>query len=258
MHKAALEQPPIIILLRPQMGENIGSSARAMKNCGISELRLVAPRDGWPNPAALPMAAGGADILDNVTVFDDIGAAMHDVVLAFATTARMRDLVKPTLDPRSAAEMTVERPQSNGKRTAYLFGAERSGMDNDEAVMADYIVSADLNAEFPSLNLGQAVLLMSWEWRMAALRKASQAPDSPEPGSDVPDHWPELATIKERDFFFQRFETLLEHKKFFGTAEMAPVVNRNMRAFFTRAEPTKQELQTWHGILSMLMRENEG
>ena len=250
MHDAALNQPPVIILLRPQMGENIGSSARAMKNCGISELRLVAPRDGWPNPLALPMAAGGADILDNVTVFDDIASAMHDVVLAFATTARMRDLVKPTLDPRSAAEMTAQRPQSAGKRIAYLFGAERSGMDNDEAVMADYIVSADLNPDFPSLNLGQAVLLMSWEWRMAALRKASQEPE--------PEHWPERATIKERDFFFKRFEALLETKEFFGTAEMAPVVNRNMRAFFTRAEPTKQELQTWHGILSLLMREKEG
>ena len=262
MHNMALDQPPIIILLRPQMGENIGSSARAMKNCGISELRLVAPRDGWPNPLALPMAAGGADILDHVSVFDDIGAAMHDVVLAFATTARMRDLVKPTLDPRSAAEMAVQRPQSEGKRVAYLFGAERSGMDNDEAVMADYIVSADLNPDFPSLNLGQAVLLMSWEWRMAALRSTSHATvkdHAADPMPDpMPEHWPELATIKERDFFFQRFETLLEDKEFFGTAEMAPVVNRNMRAFFTRAEPTKQELQTWHGILSMLMREKEG
>jgi len=128
--------------------------------------------------------------------------------------------------------------------------------------MADYIVSADLNPDFPSLNLGQAVLLMSWEWRMAALRSTSHATvkdHAADPMPDpMPEHWPELATIKERDFFFQRFETLLEDKEFFGTAEMAPVVNRNMRAFFTRAEPTKQELQTWHGILSMLMREKEG
>ena len=244
-----VEQPPIIILLRPQMGENIGASARAMKNCGLSELRLVAPRDGWPNPAAKPMAAGGADILDSAEVYEDLASAMHDVVLAFATTARLRDLVKPTIDPRDCAEMTIARPQSDGKRIAYLFGAERSGMDNDEAVMADYIVSADLNPDFPSLNLGQAVLLMSFEWRMAALRA------TPSQSYEQQSHWPELATIADRDFFFQRFERLLDEKGFFGTAEMAPVVNRNMRAFFTRAEPTKQELQTWHGILSLLMRE---
>ena len=246
----ALMQPPVIILLRPQMGENIGSSARAMKNCGISELRLVAPRDGWPNPLARPMAASGADILDNATVYDDIGSAMHDVVLAFATTARMRDLVKPTTDPRGAAEMSVAKPQSEGRRIAYLFGAERSGMDNDEAVMADYIVSADLNPDFPSLNLGQAVLMMSWEWRMAALRAQSPADEA------LDDKWPERATIQERDFFFKRFEALLHDKGFFATKEMAPIVNRNMRAFFTRAEPTKQELQTWHGILSMLMKDS--
>ena len=248
-----INQPPIMILLRPQMGENIGASARAMKNCGISELRLVAPRDGWPNPAATPMAAGGADILDNAEVYDDLASAMHDVVLAFATTARMRDLVKPTCDPRDCAEMTIARTQSKGKRIAYLFGAERSGMDNDEAVMADYIVSADLNPDFPSLNLGQAVLMMSFEWRMAALRATKDEAHNQK--SYQQSHWPDLATIEERDFFFRRFESLLDEKGFFGTAEMAPVVNRNMRAFFTRAEPTKQELQTWHGILSLLMRE---
>ena len=249
MAETAILQPPIIILLRPQMGENIGASARAMKNCGIEELRLVAPRDGWPNPAARPMAASGADILDHARVFDDVASAMHDVVLAFATTARMRDLVKPSCDPRHAAQMTVSHAQSEGKRIAYLFGAERSGMDNDEAVMADYIVSADLNPDFPSLNLGQAVLMMSFEWRMAALQAASLRHDV----VDKTD-FPELATIEQRDFFFQRFEQMLGDKGFFATAEMAPIVNRNMRAFFTRAKPTTQELQTWHGILSMLMR----
>ena len=149
----ALMQPPVIILLRPQMGENIGASARAMKNCGISELRLVAPRDGWPNPDAVPMASSATDILDNAELYDDIGAALHDVTLAFATTARRRDMVKPELNPRQAAEMTAKQPQEAGQRIAFLFGAERSGMDNEEAVLADYIVSADLNPEFSSLNL---------------------------------------------------------------------------------------------------------
>ena len=254
MSSSLLAKPPIVILLRPQMGENIGASARAMKNCGITELRLVAPRDGWPNPASLPMAAGGGDIIEAVEVFDDMASAMSDVVLSFATTARMRDLVKPVLSPRQAAEMTLLHEQTSGKRIAFLFGAERSGMDNDEAVMADYIVSADLNPDFPSLNLAQAVLMMSWEWRMAALANdATRTTPTMSPEVAGPD----LATIEERDFFFRRFEALLETKGFFGTAEMAPVVNRNMRAFFTRATPTKQELQTWHGILSMLMRDKD-
>lgn len=243
-------RPPVVILLRPQMGENIGASARAMKNCGISELRLVAPRDGWPNPAALPMAAGGADIIEQAEVYDDMASAMSDISLAFATTARLRDLVKPVLNPRQAAEMTAKVPQDDGKRVAFLFGAERSGMDNDEAVMADYIVSADLNPAFPSLNLAQAVLMMSWEWRMAALGEVMA-----DKAEQEALNWPELASLQERDFFFSRFEDLLESRGFFATKEMAPVVNRNMRSFFTRAKPTKQELQTWHGILSMLSRD---
>ncbi|MGC6537450.1 MAG: RNA methyltransferase [Candidatus Puniceispirillaceae bacterium] len=239
----ALMQPPVIILLRPQMGENIGASARAMKNCGISELRLVAPRDGWPNPDAVPMASSATDILDNAELYDDIGAALHDVTLAFATTARRRDMVKPELNPRQAAEMTAKQPQEAGQRIAFLFGAERSGMDNEEAVLADYIVSADLNPEFSSLNLAQAVLMISWEWRMAALGTEAAESDA---------LWPELATLQDRDFFFSRFEAMLDEKEFFATAEMAPVVKRNLRAFFTRATPTKQELRTWHGILTKL------
>ena len=246
MSAEQLSAAPIIILLRPQLGENIGASARAMKNCGVSELRLVAPRDGWPNPDATPMASSATDILDNATVFPDLASAMHDVVLAFATTARMRDLVKPVINPREAAKKTVSTPQSDGNRIAYMFGAERSGMDNDEAVMADFIVSAALNPAFSSLNLAQAVLMMAWEWRMAALEAQN---------SSETDDWPELATIQERDFFFQRFEAMLDEKGFFATQEMAPIVKRNLRSFFTRATPTKQEMRTWQGILTKLNRE---
>ena len=117
---------------------------------------------------------------------------------------------------------------------------------NDEAVMADHIVSAALNPEFSSLNLAQAVLMMAWEWRMAALEQQN-APET--------DDWPELATIEERDFFFRRFETMLDEKGFFATQEMAPIVKRNLRSFFTRATPTKQEMRTWQGILTKLNQE---
>ena len=245
MQADSLSAAPLIILMRPQLGENIGASARAMKNCGISELRLVAPRDGWPNPDATPMASSATDILETATVYPDLASAMHDVVLAFATTARMRDLVKPVINPREAAQKTVATRQTEGRRIAYMFGAERSGMDNDEAVMADYIVSASLNPEFSSLNLAQAVLMMSWEWRMAALEQGD---------NHEADEWPELATLEERDFFFRRFESLLDEKGFFATKEMAPIVKRNMRSFFTRAAPTKQEMRTWQGILTKLER----
>ena len=239
--------PPVIILLRPQLGANIGACARAMKNCGLYELRLVAPRDGWPNPEAAPMASSATDILDSAELYDDLASAMHDVTLAFATTARMRDMVKPVINPREAAQKTVEAPQSSGGRVAYMFGAERSGMDNDEAVMADFIVSADLNPAFSSLNLAQAVLMMAWEWRMAAF--------ATKPSKDSNDDWPELATIQDRDYFFARFEKMLDERGFFATAEMAPIVKRNLRAFFSRGTPTKQEIRTLQGVLTNLERD---
>lgn len=234
--------PPVIILVRPQLGENIGAAARAMMNCGLSDLRLVAPRDGWPNPAALPMAAGGASIIENAGVFDSIADAAHDLAFLAALSARRRDMPIRTSDPRSVmAEML-----SHGGRTGLMFGPEASGLDNDDVVRADCLVTADLNPDYPSLNLAQAVLLMAWEWRVAA--------HSDEKSSADTDQRPETATVFERDRFHERLESELDAGGFFISPEMAPAVKRNLRALFARAAPTSQEISTLHGVIQALTK----
>ena len=254
--------PPVVILARPQLGENIGAAARAMKNCGLTDLRLVAPRDGWPNPAALPLAAAGKDIIESAEVYKTLGDALHDVTFLVATSARPRDMAKSVLDPRTAAPLLVrhhEEVKDAGSYAGLLFGAERSGLDNNELALADVIVQADLNPEATSLNLSQAVFLMAWEWRVAALQHSAARqviskgaglrktayPKIPADTAIIP------ATGAARDFFFTRLETILDKRQFFGSPEMAPVVKRNLRTYFTRGTPTEQELNTLHGILTL-------
>ena len=272
-----LPTAPIVILARPQMGENIGSAARAMMNCGLSDLRLVAPRDGWPNPAALPMAAGGSKIIENTRVYDDLADAAFDVSLMVAASARRRDLPIKSADPRAAAMMMLAHDRqsmaspanaASSSRVAMLFGPEASGLDNDEVVLADILVTAPLNPSYPSLNLAQAVLLMAWEWRMAAYLASQQgaAAASGQLVSDqsvldtlakpvMPDAPP--ASIKERDFFFQRLESALDDGGFFTAPDMSHVVKRNLRAFFMRAGPSAQEISTLHGVIQALTRKRE-
>jgi len=262
--------PPVVILARPQMGENIGAAARAMMNCGLSDLRLVAPRDGWPNAAALPMAAGGKSIIEHARVFDTVAAATHDISFLAATSARRRDLPIRSSDPRHAAAMIVAHTsQSHGKaasdrkRAAILFGPEASGLDNDEVVLADILVTASLNPDYPSLNLAQGVLLMAWEWRMAAYLASQQGDSAASDQSDLdqlakpvmPDAPPAL--IKERDFLFQRLEAALDDGGFFTAPDMSHVVKRNLRAFFTRAAPSAQEISTLHGVIQALTRKRD-
>ena len=241
---------PVIILARPQMGENIGAAARAMKNCGLVSLRLVSPRDGWPNPAAEPMATNAVDILHSAEVYDSLSDALHDVTFMVATSARPRDMEKPVVTPRQAvAELLRQQTirQDQGGRAALLFGSERSGLDNDELMLADYVAQAPLNPGAMSLNLAQAVLLMSWEWRMAALADSGLVTDEPE-GLSAP------ADLKTRAYFLSRLEDILERQGFFATPEMAPVVKRNLTCLFTRSAPTEQELKTLHGILTLFER----
>ena len=272
MDNARQTRPPVVILARPQMGENIGAAARAMMNCGLSDLRLVAPRDGWPNAAALPMAAGGKPIIETAQVFDTVAAATADISFLAATSARRRDLAIRSLDPRGAAEMIVahtsaatDNPPDNSpdeqNRAALLFGPEASGLDNDEVVLADILVTASLNPAYPSLNLAQGVLLMAWEWRMAVIYAAGQSADVP--GADVLGdvaHRPERASVTgrasvaERDYFYKRLEMALDEGGFFTAPDMVATVKRNIRALFNRAAPSKQEISTLHGILQALTR----
>lgn len=254
------EKPPVILLSHPQMGENIGAAARAMKNCGLSDLRLIAPRDGWPNPAAEPMAASGKDIIAAVQVYDSLAEACSDITFLLATSARPRDLAKPVCDPRQAATAILghhsltelQEAAQPPRQAGLLFGGERSGLDNEELALADIIVQAALNPAGNSLNLAQAVMVCGWEWRMALLASQSDA------GTGLASDGralPAAASIRDRDYFFARLEEILEEQGFFTSPEMAPVVKRNLRSFFTRAAPSDQELRTLHGILTLLTRE---
>ena len=267
MDNARQTRPPVVILARPQMGENIGAAARAMMNCGLSDLRLVAPRDGWPNAAALPMAAGGKAIIETAQVFDTVAAATADISFLAATSARRRDLAIRSLDPRGAAELIVAHTSAapdhlhdEHNRAALLFGPEASGLDNDEVVLADILVTASLSPAYPSLNLAQGVLLMAWEWRMAVLYAAGQNAEVPSanvPGADVSGdatHGAGRASVAERDYFYKRLEMALDEGGFFTAPDMVVTVKRNIRALFNRAAPSKQEISTLHGIIQALTR----
>lgn len=252
---------PVVILARPQMGENIGACARAMKNCGVFDLRLINPRDGWPNPLAVPMATNATDILDDVKVFQKLDDALYDVKVMFATTARLRGMVKPVINPRQAAhylcdfasqQIAQEKAGDEKARAAILFGAERSGLDNDEVALADYIVQAELNPDSTSLNIAQAVLMMCWEWRMAALENSNSSAFQKDKEEANPP-----ASLQSRSYFFERLEAVLDEQGFFASADIAPTVKRNLRNFFTRGKPTEQELRTLHGILSLFGKNSD-
>lgn len=238
-----MDDCPVVILARPQMAENIGATARAMMNCGLYDLRIVNPRDGWPNPVALPMAAGGKSIIETAQVFDTLADAAYDISFMAAATARQRDMPIRASEPRAIGDELVQKAKKG--RVALLFGPEASGLDNNEVVLADVAVSAPLNPDYPSLNLAQAVLLLAWEWRVAALADLDSVSKSDNSDDDA-------ASIKERDYFFQRLEATLDDSGFFSSAEMAPAVKRNIRALINRAAPSRQEISTLHGIIQAL------
>ena len=249
-----LTPPPVIILVRPQLGENIGAAARAMMNCGLTDLRLVAPRDGWPNKAALPMAAGGASIIEAATVHDSVAEAAHDLTFLAALSARRRDMPVHTSDPRG---VTADLLRHGGK-AGLMFGPEASGLDNEDVVRADCLVTADLNPDYPSLNLAQAVLLMAWEWRAAAIANANgHAGSGTGRRAEADEAADDMATILERDRFHERLEAELDSGGFFISPEMAPAVKRNLRALFGRARPTSQEISTLHGVIQALTKKRD-
>src|SRR5215470_5132174 len=154
---------PAIILVEPQLGENIGTAARAMMNCGLGELRLVRPRDGWPNPKALAAASGADEVIQNARLFDSTAAAIADLHRVYGTTARHRGMVKPVVTPRQGA-LEMRAAEARGERVGVLFGPERTGLVNDDIPLADAVLQVPLNPAFSSLNLGQAVLIVAYEW----------------------------------------------------------------------------------------------
>jgi tRNA/rRNA methyltransferase len=234
--------PPVFILVRPQMGENIGAAARAMLNFGLTRMRITGPRDGWPNPKAVAMASGAGRLLDNAGLFPDLPAAIADCDFVFATTARSRELVKEVVTPERAMQM-ARALGAEGKRVGVLFGPERAGLENDDIVRANAIVSVPVNPEFPSLNLAQCVLLLGYEWQR-------QSTDLPQSVMELART--EFATREDVDRLADHFEDRLDAAGFFFPETKVEGMKANLRNMWGRLGLTRAEVQTFHGMLRQI------
>ncbi len=247
------EDAPVVILVNPQLGENIGTAARAMANFGLSRLRLVEPRDGWPNERALKAAAGADWIINGAEVFDTLQEAIADLHHVYATTARPRGMTKTVITPEHAGRDMHARGAS-GQKLGILFGRERWGLTNDEVSLADVIITAPVNPHFASLNIAQAVLLVAYEWyRHVAGEQVGMATDEAppvKPGLQTPDSRP--ATRAELIALFEHLEAALDAADYFRAKDMKPVIVRNLRNMLQRAELSEQEVRTFHGVIRSL------
>lgn len=239
---------PVIVLVRPQMGENVGAAARAMLNFGLDRMRVVGPRDGWPNPKAVAMASGAGRVLDFAGVFPELRPALADCHYVFATTARARGLTKPVMTPERAMEH-ARALAAGGKQVGLLFGPERTGLENEDVAQADAIVTVPVNPEFPSLNLAQCVLLLAYEWRRQ--------------GAEVP---PEVVAMAGTDFatgieiekLGDHYEARLEEAGFFFPQVKAAGMKLNLRNMWSRLPLTRADVQTLHGMLRQITRRGSG
>ena len=239
---------PAIVLVRPQLAVNIGMCARAMANFGLSDLRLVSPREGWPRTGArrkgaFAAAAGAAHLLEGARVFDSVEAAITDLTYVYATTARERGQGKPVLLPSQAMPASATR-MAMGERHGLLFGPERTGLDNNEVALADAILTFPVNPAYASLNLAQAVLICGYEWYRAAH------------GDAPPFELPERSPPAQREMvlsFFDFLEGKLEAAGFFRPIGKRPVMQRNLRNMFHRMELTQQDVRTWWGMVVRLV-----
>ena len=228
---------PVIVLVRPQLGENIGKAARAMLNFGLTELRLVAPRDGWPNPSAGPAASGADHVLERAQVFDSVAEAVADCAHVYATTVRKRGVTKPVVTPEIAARAI----HGEAARSAVLFGPERSGLETDDVALARTIVTVPINPEFGSLNLAQAVILVAYEWsKHVALAQP--------PEVDLPDPAPQ----EDLDGMIAQLDDMLERANFFFPPDRTPATRRTLRTLLTKPGWSMQEVRTLRGVLSAL------
>lgn len=241
-------QQPAFVLVRPQLGENIGAAARAMWNFGLDRMRLVAPRDGWPNPAAVATASGAAQVLDNIQLSNDLPEALADCTYVFATTARPRGLTKPVVTPQRAMEQ-ARALSAEGQKVAILFGPERAGLENADVMRANAIVSVPVNPGFGSLNLGQCVLLMAYEWRRQ--------------GEAVPAEVLELAGARlatqiEVEKLYDRLHASLDRLGFFWPEHKADSMAVSLRNLISRMPMTDVDIRTWHGVIRTLAgRQND-
>jgi len=231
-------EPPIIVLVRPQLGENIGKAARAMLNFGLTELRLVAPRDGWPNPEAGPTASGADIVLERAQVFATAREAIADCSHVFASTVRRRDLVMPVTGPQGMADLIA----GSSERSAILFGPERSGLETDEVALANAIVTVPINPEFASLNLAQAVILLAYEWSRRAGLAQPTAKDTEPP-----------APHGELDGLIAHLNTELEAKGYFHPPSRTEATKNTLRTIFTKAGWSSREVKAVRGIIRALV-----
>src|SRR5271163_3777340 len=241
--RPAVTGGPAIILVEPQLGENIGTAARAMLNCGLDDLRLVRPRDGWPSDKAVAAASGADMVLEKARLYPTVAAAISDLVHVFAATARDRGMVRREVTPRHAA-IEMRARLGAGEACGVLIGPERTGLLNDDVALADTVLTVPLNPAFSSLNLAQAVMVVGYEWFLA-----SQDP----PAETLHVGHSRPATSEELVRFFDHFEEALVDSGFIRHPDKRPSLFRNLRNFFQRAYPTEQELRTLHGVVTSFM-----
>jgi tRNA/rRNA methyltransferase len=235
--------PPVIVLARPQIGENIGTAARAMLNFGLTGLRLVAPECGWPNGRAVVACSGAYEVLHGATLHDSVAAAVGDLHNLFATTARLRELKKPILTGAQAAS-EARRLAAEGRHVGFLFGAERTGLTNEELLLADAIVRVPLNPAFTSLNLAQAVLLLAYEWFKAADQTPPARPSR---------HEGEPATKAEVDGLLEQLVQELDRVDFFKSANRRQGLVRTIKVMVERRAWTRAEIHLFRGIVKELV-----
>jgi tRNA/rRNA methyltransferase len=247
LSKTRLEgHKPVIVLVRPQLGQNIGKAARAMLNFGLTEMRLVAPRDGWPNPDAGPSASGADIVLEQAQVFDSVQDAVADCSTIFASTVRRRDLIMPVVTPEQMAEQIVATPA----RTAILFGPERSGLETEDVALSNAIVTVPINPEFGSLNLAQAVILLAYEWSKHAPSDAegrSELAVPPSKEQEAP------APHAELEGMIVQFEQELTAKGYFFPASRMQATKNTLRTLFTKTGWSSREVKAIRGIVRALV-----
>ncbi|HXX07048.1 MAG TPA: TrmJ/YjtD family RNA methyltransferase [Pseudolabrys sp.] len=247
--KRWIETPaPIVVLVEPQLGENIGAAARAMANFGLSRLRLVKPQQGWPNERARVMAAGADRILAAASVYETLNEAIGDCSLVLATTARNHDQAKQVVSAEAAAAEVAPRVAA-GENVAIIFGRERIGLENHEVALADRIVTLPVNPAFASLNLAQAVVIVAYEW----FKRAG--------GGALPFSMPEKsppAPKQQLDAFFAELERELERVEFFRPEEKRGTMSVNLRNIFQRMAPTQQDIRTLHGVINAIVQGRKG
>jgi tRNA/rRNA methyltransferase len=247
--KRWVETPgPVVVLVEPQLGENIGAAARAMANFGLSRLRLVKPRQAWPNDKAQMMAAGADRILERAQLYDTLEAAVADCSFVLAATARAHDQAKPVVGPAEAAAQIAPRIAA-GETVAIVFGRERNGLENDEVALADRILTLPVNPAFASLNLAQAIVIVAYEWFTRST------------GAELPFRMPEKSPPAQKQqllAFFASLERELEKVEFFRPPDKRETMQINLRNIFSRMQPTQQDVQTLHGVIMSIAEGRKG